>query len=69
MVNTDKLKAVMQAKSISIEKASNVIGIDPSTFYRRIQKNGEKFTVSEVTKLADMLKIDSKTLQSIFFAK
>ena len=69
MVNTDRLKSALQDRNITIEQASEHIGINPSTFYRRISRNGEKFTVSEVGKLADLLKLDSETMNGIFFDK
>ena len=67
MVNIDRLKTAMRAKNVTIEQASEHIGINPVTFYRRINRDGEKFTVSEVAKLADLLGMDSATMQDIFF--
>lgn len=67
MVNIIRLKGALQDKGITIEQASEALNINPATFYRRLNKQGEKFTVSEVGKLAEMLKMDSKTMQDIFF--
>ena len=69
MVNIERLKSALQSNNVTIERASDAIGIDPATFYRRLNRKGEKFTVSEVGKLAELLDLDSKSLQSIFFAK
>lgn len=69
MVNVDQLKAALQAKNITIERAAGELGVDPTTFYRRLNKQGKKFTVEEVAKLSELLRMDSKTMQNIFFAK
>lgn len=67
MVNIDKLKTALKERNISIEQASAAIEVNPVTFYRRINKCGEKFTVSEVEKLARLLNLNGESIQSIFF--
>lgn len=69
MVNVERLRKAMQDRNITIEHASEYIGINPATFYRRINHNGERFTVREVGQLAELLNMDSQTMQSIFFDK
>ena len=69
MVNVDQLKAALQEKNITIERAAGELGVHPTTFYRRLNKQGKKFTVEEVAKLSELLRMDSKTMQNIFFAK
>lgn len=67
MVNINRLKSAMKARNVTVEQASEYIGVNAATFYRRISRDGEKFTVSEVGKLADLLGMDSTTMQDIFF--
>ena len=67
MVNIDLLRHEMHTRNITIDQAAGAINIDPSTFYRRIAKKGENFTVGEVVKLAKLLEMDSKTLERVFF--
>ena len=67
MVNIEHLKSAMKARGVTVEQAAEHIGVNPATFYRRISREGEKFTVSEVGKLAELLGMDSATLQNIFF--
>lgn len=69
MVNIDRLKAALRERNITIEQASEHIGVNQATFYRRISRDGEKFTVSEVGKLAELLNMDSQTMNRIFFDK
>lgn len=67
MVNIERLKSALQSQNITIEQASEAIGMNPATFYRRINRNGEKFTVAEVGKLAELLNMSNKKMQDIFF--
>ena len=63
----ERLKKTLQDRNITIEQASEHIGVNPATFYRRVSRNGEKFTVTEVGKLAELLDLDALALQNIFF--
>lgn len=67
MVNIEHLKSAMRSRGVTVEQAAEHIGVNPATFYRRISRDGEKFTVSEVGKLAELLGMDSATMQNIFF--
>lgn len=67
MVNINKLREALAARSISYEDAARAIGVDRATFYRRIERAGSKFTVEEVAKLSRLLDMDGQTMQEIFF--
>lgn len=67
MVNIERLKTAFQSRNITIEQAAKSIGVNPATMYRRFNRNGEKFTVSEVERLAELLNMDAKAMQDIFF--
>lgn len=67
MVNIERLKTALKSRNISIEQAAEHMGINPATFYRRVNRYGEKFTVAEVMRLAELLNMDSQTMQDIFF--
>lgn len=67
MVNIEKLKTAMRDSNVTVEQAAEYIGVNPATFYRRINREGAKFTVSEVGKLADLLGMDWQTMQAVFF--
>lgn len=67
MVNVARLQDALKAHSISYEDAAKAIGVDRATFYRRLSKNGTKFTVEEVAKLSALLELSSQTMQDIFF--
>lgn len=68
MVNTDRLKLELKKQNVTIESASEYIGINPATFYRKVNRNGENFTVAEVKKIADLLALSNESIQAIFFS-
>ena len=67
MVNTEMLRALMKRKNITVEQAAKEMNMNQATFYRRISAGGEKFTIGEVTKLAEILNMEEETIQNIFF--
>lgn len=67
MVNINRLRQALAARSISYEDAARAIGVDRATFYRRIERAGAKFTVEEVEKLSRLLNMDRQTMNDIFF--
>ena len=69
MVNVERLKTALKDKNITIERVACELSVDPTTIYRRFNRQGEKFTVEEVAKLSKLLNLDGKTMQNIFFAK
>lgn len=69
MVNIDKLKGRIVEKRYTVEKLSNEMGIDKSTFYRKLNSNGESFTLKEVCAMINLLKISDTNILKIFFCK
>lgn len=67
MVNVEKLRGTLKENGVSIDRAAKVMGIDTATFYRRVNRNGETFTVREIDELARLLNMSGEMLQSIFF--
>lgn len=67
MVDVSSLKNIIIKQNLSIELLSEKIGIDKSTFYRKLKENGKKFTIEEVIKMSQVLKLNSKQVDEIFF--
>ena len=67
MVNIRKLKAKMVEKDISIIQLANILSIDRSTVYRKLNKSGETFTVIDVEKIAKALSLTYDDINNIFF--
>lgn len=68
MTNADKLKATLKEKGMSIEEVSKLIGIDKSTFYRKLASDGATFTIGEVDKMSQALSLTVEEINSIFFS-
>ena len=54
-------------KDISIIELANVLGIDKSTVYRKLNKSGENFTVKDVEKISKALSLTYDDINDIFF--
>ncbi len=68
-VNIELLKEKIAACGLNIKKVAEMIGIDESTFYRKLKANGETFTVKEVYAIIDILHIDKRDAGEIFFSQ
>lgn len=69
MLNINKLKGKIVENGFSMENVADKIGIDKSTFYRKMSYNGDKFTIKEANNLVDLLKIEPEEAAAIFFAQ
>ena len=68
MVNVQLLKENIIKKGLNVEIVSEKIGINKSTFYRKINNEGLTFSIKEVTEIAKILKLRRKEVDDIFFA-
>lgn len=69
MVNVNKLKGKIVEKGSTIEAVAEAIGVDASTFYRRLQNNGEKFTIKEADDITRFLLLEPNEATAIFFSQ
>lgn len=70
VVNTKLLKGKLKEKGMTQEDAARIIGVDPSTFNRKINnESGDVITVMEAGKIAGILSIPKNELGNIFFAE
>lgn len=63
------LRAKMQERRMSVSDLAVHIGIDDSTFYRKLNENGEKFTVAQARAMATVLELSPEDTTAIFFSK
>ena len=69
MINTLKLKAKLKEKNLTQEEVANRLGINPSTFNKKINNEiGETLTIQEATNLKNILEITNNDMVDIFFA-
>lgn len=69
MVNMQLLKDKIAENEKTVETLSNTIGINKSTFYRKMNNRGETFSIKEATILSKELNLTENEIGIIFFAK
>ncbi len=67
MVNVDKLRGKIVEKRTTIGQLAPKIGIDKSTFYRKLNEEGKTFTIKEVELIVKKLKLTKDEAIEIFF--
>ena len=67
MINTLKLKAAIAESGMNQEQIAKMLGVSLCTFNYKLNGTSE-FKVSEIKKLAELLKMENETMVKIFFA-
>lgn len=66
-MNADKLLGKIVENKKTQEKVAEFIGIDRSTFHRKIKTGGLKFTVEEMQKMVEYIPLTISEALEIFF--
>ena len=69
MTNVDKLKGAIKEKRLSPEKVAEIIGIDKSTMYRKLNNGGDEFTIKQADIISQTLGLSAEEAQAIFFSQ
>lgn len=68
MIDTKEIKAQLKREGMTQAELARNVNMDPSTLNRKINNaEGEKLTVKEATRIAEVLKIPRDMLTNIFF--
>lgn len=67
MTNMSKLKGLIVERGNTQENVAKEIGIDRSTFYRKVREGGYRFTVSEVNGIVKSVPLTAEEALEIFF--
>ena len=59
-MDTQRVKERMEELNITVGKMSMELGIDPSTYYRKMQKNGEEFSALDLLVFKRVLQLDEQ---------
>ena len=68
-VNVDKLHGQIRELKMNIVEVAARLGIDKSTLYRKLAKNGAGLTVRDAQLLVDILQLTDEEALLIFFAR
>ena len=66
-MNINKLKAKIVEKRMNVETLAELIGVDRSSLYRKLN-NFEKITIGEANKIKSALELTDEEANNIFFA-
>ena len=66
-MQTNKLKAKLVERGINVETLADLIGVERSTLYRKLN-NGEKITLGEAKRIKDALDMTAQESNEIFLA-
>lgn len=69
MVNVSKLKGKIVERGINVDAVAEKIGIDKSTFYRKLANEGSTFTIGEADAISKVLELTRDEVNAIFFAQ
>jgi len=67
-VDINRLKGSIAARGMTQEAVAKAIGIDNSTFIRKMKCEGVAFSVGQMHKLVDVLAISPEEAAAIFLA-
>lgn len=67
MVNVDLLRSKIAERRTNVSEIAADMGVDKATLYRRIADSGS-FTIGEVEKITEILKLSHDEAISIFFS-
>ena len=69
MVNINKLKGKIIECGMNVEKLASKVGMDKATLYRKINTNGENFTIKEADSISKALNLTYAEVNAIFFSQ
>lgn len=69
MVNINKLKGKIVENGLTIDKLAKEIGLDRSTLYRKINNDGETFSIREANLICSVLGLTGQEATEIFFSQ
>ena len=67
-MNTQEVKKRMEDKHISVEQMSKELGMNPSTYYRKMQNNGGEFSALDLMVFKRVLEMDEKDAVSFLLS-
>lgn len=64
--NMDVLRGKMAERRVTREEMAKLVGMDASTFYRKMKSEGISFTVGEMHKIVEVLNLTPDEASTIF---
>ena len=65
-VDVERIKIRMNEMDLTVKDVVNALGIDESTYYRKMANNGKTFSVEQAQKLSVLLDLTKQEASEIF---
>lgn len=65
-VDVERIKIRMDEMDLTVKDVVNALGIDESTYYRKMANNGKTFSVEQAQKLSILLDLTKQEASEIF---
>ena len=69
MVNINKLKGKIVENGLTVEGLAEKLGVDRSTLYRKLNAEGETFTIKDANMICKALELNIQEATAIFFSQ
>ena len=66
-VDVERIKIRMNEMDLTVKDVVNALGIDESTYYRKMANSGKTFSVEQAQKLSVLLDLTKQEASEIFF--
>jgi len=66
-MNVNRFRGKIVEKGMNVEVLSERMGIHKSNVYRKMNNNGDTFTLKEVRKIIEILDLTAEETRDIFF--
>ena len=67
-MDTAKVKKLMEEKHITVEKMAKELGMNPATYYRKMQKDGGEFSALDLMVFKRVLDITTQDAVDILLS-
>lgn len=67
-MNVPKFRGIIAEKGKRKIDIARAIGVNPSTFYRKLSSGGASFTVGEIQRMAEFIPLTEEEATSIFLS-
>ena len=68
-INVNLLRGKLVERGIKCEEMACEIGVDPSTFSRKMAKRGDTFSIAQVQKMVSVLQLTEAEANAIFLQR
>jgi len=69
VLNINKLKGKIVERGMNVGDLAELLGVNKSTVYRKLQNEGQTLTIAQVDAIANVLELTGEEVNAIFFSQ